>query len=465
MDWTETINKIIDSKLAGKSDLVSEMKYRKFLEDWAHSNFFCYDPMPYVHKIWADNVDFPLLLASLKQENNLSEYDLDISLDRLFRHCTYEDIKLLFDNGLQIKSCDFHNAIENIHKNGLNCIEKVELILNSFKEEFVLHRANVPDLFRFFGEKNAIKILEHKNVLVDKDCFTRLERGQGYGMESEKSIKTLISKGASLEPAISFNLGYKESVKLFIKLGAPVKYEDYFNYLYGVNEDKEMVDLFDKYHPTLKNEINTYAKDYFFCYGAFTVDPHTSKFLIENGADINMRNEDGDTLLFVAAFHSYGELDHIKFLLDKGLNPCEKNKNNEDIVDFAKKGKDAYASLSFYNMKLYLLDNFLYNCCASFKYKPEEFHHLSLYGKLRYFVNHIYDGAYKSHGVSVYRYFSGLKPPKGSTTINQIPRAIELLNEWFIYLKGQDEVIEFLENAQKQYLLKQQNKQNETEKE
>lgn len=458
MDWTETIKRIIDSKLTGKPDLVSEMKYRKFLENWAISEceFLTDKFTPLVNKVWADNIAFPLLLASLKQENNLSEDDFNISLSHVFRYCAYEDIKLLFENGLKIERSDLLDLIKQIFKNGLNVLEKVNIIINSYKEKIVLYKTEVIALFQTAEQNVAIEILKHKNILVEKDCFSDLRKG--IGMDSEKSVKTLISKGASLENAISWNLNNPKAIKLFIELGATIKLDDLL-INFDNKEQKETFNLLVNNFPNLKDEIKKHSHEYFFSYAPFQHSHKFQKFLIENGADINMRNDDGDTLLFDASYHAVGELEHIEYLLNKGLNPCEKNKNNKDIIDFAKKGKHDYSYMCFSNMRQFDLDC-LADDCETFKYKPEEFHHLSFIKKLKYFINHIENGGYETLSA----YFCIYKP-KSSMYIDKTGWALRELRDYFDYLKAQDEVIEFLENAQKEYLLKQQNKQNETEKE
>ena len=152
MDWTETINKIIDSKLAGKSDLVSEMKYRKFLDDSFESkrDYFTDNISKSINKAWTDNIDFPLLLASLKQKNNLSEEDFNISLTHVFRYCAYEDIKLLFENGLKIERNYLLDLIKQIFKNRLNVLEKVDIIINSYKEKIILYKRISRSIKRWF---------------------------------------------------------------------------------------------------------------------------------------------------------------------------------------------------------------------------------------------------------------------------------------------------------------------------
>ena len=55
---------------------------------------------------------------------------------------------------------------------------------------------------------------------------------------------------------------------------------------------------------------------------------------MDNGAEINRQNTQGDTPLHMAAFHDHDEA--CKVLVDRGANREARNKNNERALDLAK---------------------------------------------------------------------------------------------------------------------------------
>lgn len=58
------------------------------------------------------------------------------------------------------------------------------------------------------------------------------------------------------------------------------------------------------------------------------------KYLIENGADINAKDSNGDNLLMIAL--EYRELDIVKYLLEKGANVNIKNNEGKTVLDLAR---------------------------------------------------------------------------------------------------------------------------------
>ncbi|AGF84908.1 repeat protein [Moumouvirus goulette] len=64
----------------------------------------------------------------------------------------------------------------------------------------------------------------------------------------------------------------------------------------------------------------------------------TIEFLIEKGANINITNENGDTILMLAYKHSNNEkyLDIVQLLLNKGADISIKNKSGKTIFDFVR---------------------------------------------------------------------------------------------------------------------------------
>lgn len=58
-----------------------------------------------------------------------------------------------------------------------------------------------------------------------------------------------------------------------------------------------------------------------------------SKFLIENGADVNIKNKEGETALMVAT--KWGDLETTKLLIDKGANVNAKDKEGKTALDIA----------------------------------------------------------------------------------------------------------------------------------
>ena len=62
----------------------------------------------------------------------------------------------------------------------------------------------------------------------------------------------------------------------------------------------------------------------------------TVKFLVENGAYINARNNDGETALHCA---TKGELSVVKFLVESGIDMNARNNNGETALGIAQNGK------------------------------------------------------------------------------------------------------------------------------
>lgn len=59
------------------------------------------------------------------------------------------------------------------------------------------------------------------------------------------------------------------------------------------------------------------------------------ELLIDAGADINLRNSDGNTALWVATMNSYHGTQVIELLLKKGANPKEKNNYGNSAYDIS----------------------------------------------------------------------------------------------------------------------------------
>lgn len=60
-----------------------------------------------------------------------------------------------------------------------------------------------------------------------------------------------------------------------------------------------------------------------------------AKFLIDNGAAVDIKDNYGNTPLFKAVFFSEGKTEMIKLLLDAGANPNEKNDSDVSPKELA----------------------------------------------------------------------------------------------------------------------------------
>jgi len=58
-----------------------------------------------------------------------------------------------------------------------------------------------------------------------------------------------------------------------------------------------------------------------------------ASLMIEKGADLTCKNDDGENALMLAIKRKNIEL--IRAMLDKGVNPLEKNNNDQDAFDYA----------------------------------------------------------------------------------------------------------------------------------
>ncbi len=74
--------------------------------------------------------------------------------------------------------------------------------------------------------------------------------------------------------------------------------------------------------------------------------PPLTKYLIENGANVNAQDANGGTILFYAA--AYEDTETINYLLDNGIDPSIRDNNDTTAFDYAVKGSAKFKTSQAY---------------------------------------------------------------------------------------------------------------------
>lgn len=74
--------------------------------------------------------------------------------------------------------------------------------------------------------------------------------------------------------------------------------------------------------------------------GWFSKDVELAKELINYGGDLSIIDKFGNNPLWYAVFYAKGNYDLVRFYLEKGADPLNKNKSGRSALDFAKQLKD-----------------------------------------------------------------------------------------------------------------------------
>ncbi|KAG4090703.1 ankyrin repeat-containing domain protein [Neocallimastix lanati (nom. inval.)] len=89
------------------------------------------------------------------------------------------------------------------------------------------------------------------------------------------------------------------------------------------------------------------------------------KFLIENGADINGKDNEGNTVIMYACDGCSPDNEVVKYLIDNKVDIHAKNKKGETVLSYAQKNNNtkiakAYKKNEFKKTRDYLKLNFKY---------------------------------------------------------------------------------------------------------
>ncbi len=69
-------------------------------------------------------------------------------------------------------------------------------------------------------------------------------------------------------------------------------------------------------------------------------DVKLAEELIKHGADLNIKDNFGNNPLWFAVFYAKGNYDLVRFFMEKGGDPLNKNSSGRSALDFAKQLKD-----------------------------------------------------------------------------------------------------------------------------
>lgn len=133
--------------------------------------------------------------------------------------------------------------------------------------------------------------------------------------------------------AVIAAVGNPDILQLFLENGMPVSYRDNSGRtpLMKTAANHEMVKLLLE---KAKDDVN--AKDISGKTALFYAlpNPDSLKYLLDAGADINMRDQEGGTILFNNFLHLQPP-EHLKFLVNSGLDLEAKNKQNQTALEYA----------------------------------------------------------------------------------------------------------------------------------
>lgn len=189
------------------------------------------------------------------------------------------------------------------------------------------------------GNLEDVKLLILKGA-VDVNTKDKLGSTALINASSEghlEIVKFLVSKGADLNIKNKYgytalmkaaNEGHLEVVKFLVKSGADVNIKD-------KSGDTALHNAIDLFMETLK--VSTYkGKETKSATLNEAIKKHTdiAKFLIDNGADVNAKNDNGDTVLIKAS--NSGNLDIVKYLVKNGTDVNAKNNQNKTALNYSK---------------------------------------------------------------------------------------------------------------------------------
>lgn len=167
-------------------------------------------------------------------------------------------------------------------------------------------RLNRVDIVKFLLEQPGI------NVNLIKGYYSPILETKKFEI-----VKMLIEAGAEIDAKYpsGLNLLYKVcyDVDNYINLEKNV---EYLLKLPGMT--KEIINGNNKYHPIL----------------CLSITFNILKMLVEAGADINVTDGDGDSLIMCKA--RWGSLEEVKYLLSIGADITIRNKANKTIYDYVK---------------------------------------------------------------------------------------------------------------------------------
>ena len=302
----------------------------------------------------------------------------------------------VWENDTQVQQNHKENVLKSIINEKDFSYENVEHKIRAVNMLYCIDRDNKVNndkcydtIKRLVGNEKAIKFYEENKAKITKDIK---QEAKDYGYSEEKLINMICEgqkakndNGYFQKIALARYSIYQTAQNFQESIAYGLSENDY---RFATNEVKEyeskltqkMFEIFNKYNKKIEDEnqiinlidkgadVNAHEKDngatpLMLACGSYDYDKlgngnlRIAKFLIENGADINCRNEFGDTPLMVAC--QYKNLEAVKFLIENDADIHAKdnfdntalNKAYSTINSFKQDNKESYEIIDFLKSK------------------------------------------------------------------------------------------------------------------
>ncbi|RDD35549.1 Phosphocholine transferase AnkX [Wolbachia endosymbiont of Cylisticus convexus] len=276
--------------------------------------------------------EFEVILQELERDSNIYSNDIaTVIADELQEYSSRRSDEISqsresIQHKMQLLNYDYNREIQSL-SNDYN--RKINLLKHKSDDELLKElynnnrpnnelKCDTPDYDWEYRKHN--NDLEYSKVKFDVE-FKKYEEELKKLEQERHNIKHLMHEYDQWKKC-GFNVNYvfKDSSKEFTLLHFAASFGD-TNITKLLLEEGASIDIRDQNKNTLLH------------LAASNGHTDTVKFLVEKGSDLSLVNEEGNTSLHLAAFN--GHTDTVKFLLDKGSDLSEVNKDGDTPLNTA----------------------------------------------------------------------------------------------------------------------------------